>query len=489
MRLDSCIAMFFASAEEQRARWFPRLWVVGMFVTGLVGWSYVFGWGRTPLDFHDWPNINLPRLMFLQNALRGGDWPLHMAGTASLHGVTDRFLALPDVVTSPQTLLLLIVPVNTFVLIDVLIEFTIGFAGLLLLRRYLEWSLFTLTAVSMLFLFNGHILSHYSVGHFTWGAYFLFPLVVLLILRFLDGDTSMRSLASFAAVMFYMVLTGGQHHMTWVLLLLILLVPFCWDRAWWLAGVALASGMLSAVRLLPPALELQSFRSAGLVADVIGFPSFSHVVTALAVLRRETPSFNEALPGNIWFFDSAFYEFNAYVGVAGLAGIVAGSYFWLRDEMPRYRQLIVPVFAMAALSIGTTYRLIRATAIPLLEGERYTGRMLSLPLTVMIILAAIAIDRRLRGAAISVWHRIVAGFALLFIAIDVAGSARLWRLAVSSGLFGQTSFSAADAAVVHRSDPAYLNVVLAGLALTIATAVGLIALVYRERAAARAQIS
>lgn len=42
----------------------------------------------------------------------------------------------------------------------------------------------------------------------------------------------LRSVAQFAALMSYMVLSGGQHHLTWVLLLLGLLVPFCWRRAW-----------------------------------------------------------------------------------------------------------------------------------------------------------------------------------------------------------------------------------------------------------------
>ena len=108
------IETLFANEREVSDAWVARAWMAGLFVAGLVGWAYAIGWGLTPLDFHDWTGINLPRLLFLQNALRGGEWPLHMAGTASLHGVTDRFLALPDVMTSPQTILLLFMPVTTF---------------------------------------------------------------------------------------------------------------------------------------------------------------------------------------------------------------------------------------------------------------------------------------------------------------------------------------------------------------------------------------
>lgn len=483
----------FAPEGEVRASWLVRAWLGGLFAAGLIGWAYVMGFGAAPLNFHDWNVINQPRLSFLQNALREGQWPLHMAGTESLHRVTDRFLALPDVITSPQTLLLLFLPVTQFVLADVLIHFSLGFLGLLLLRRHFQWSAFAFSLVFVMFLFNGHILAHYSVGHVTWGAYFLFPFVALLLFRFLDGDDSWRAVALFALLMFYMVLAGGQHHFTWVVLLLALMVPFCWTRAWWLLTVAVASGLLSAVRLLPPALELGAFRHAGLVADVVGYPSVSHLFTALVVLRRESASFAEALPGNLWFFDSAYYEFNVYVGAVGGAILVAGLCQWLRAAAPLYREIVLPIFAMTAFSLGSVFRLVRFAQIPLFEGERYTARMFSLPLFLLTVMAVAAIDRPLKHAGALAWHRMLAGLALLFLAIDVSASLRLWRVGVSSGLFGATAFDPAAAALVHRADPAYATALLAGLGITLATAGGLLVLVVREgqrkRAEARAHSS
>jgi hypothetical protein len=481
MRSGDVIGVLFAPEREIRAPWLVRIWIAGLFVAGLIGWSYVMGWGSALLDFHDWTDINLPRLEFLQHALRAGEWPLHMAGTQSLHHVTDRFLSLPDVITSPQTLLLIFIPVKGFVLADVLIHYSAGFLGLLLLRRHFGWSLFALTLAFLLYLFNGHIVAHYSVGHFTWGAYFLFPSVALLLFRFLDGDDSWRSVALFAALMFYMVLSGGQHHVTWVLLLLGMLVPFCGRRAWWLVAVAIASGLLSAVRLLPPVLELQSFKNAGLVSDVIGYPSFSHLIGSLLQLRREAPLFNEAVPGNIWFFDSAYYEFNVYVGVVGVALLIAGLYYWLRVAAPLYRELVLPICAMTALSIGSVFRIVRALGIPLLEGERYTSRMFSLPLCLMIIMAVVALDRQLRHATAIAWHRVLAIVAVIFLAIDISANLRLWRVSISSSMFKASPFDAAASAVAHRADPAYTTTILIGMAISVATAVVLAALVIRER--------
>lgn len=477
----SLIEALFAPEQPARASWPVKLWLAGLFVAGLIGWSYVMGWGGAPLNFHDWNVINQPRLSFLQNALREGEWPLHMAGTESLHGVTDRFLALPDVITSPQTLLLLFLPVTQFILVDVSLHFSLGFLGLLLLRRHFQWSVWAFSLVFLMFLFNGHILAHYSVGHLTWGAYFLFPFIALLLFRFLDGDDSWRSVALFAALMFYMVLAGGQHHFTWVLLLLALMVPFCWNRAWWPAAVAIASGLLSAVRLLPPALELSSFREAGLVADVVGYPSVSHLIGSLVLLRRETQSFAEALPGNLWFFDGAYYEFNIYIGAVGFAILIAGLYHWLRAASPAYRQMVLPICVMTAFSLGSVFRVVRAASIPLFEGERYTARMFSLPLFLMIVLAVAALDRPLKQAGALLWHRILACVALALLAIDISASLRLWRVSLSAASFGATAFDPATAAIVQRADPPYSSMLLLGLAISLATAVALMVLVARER--------
>jgi multisubunit Na+/H+ antiporter MnhC subunit len=74
----------------------------------------------------------------------------------------------------------------------------------------------------------------------------------------------------------------------------------------------------------------------------------------------------------------------------------------------------------------------------------------------------------------------------MVVAIDMAGSARLWRVAVSSGLFGPMAFDRSAAAVANHSDPAYSTAILAGLVITLATAAVLLMLAARERQRNRA---
>jgi len=469
MRAGVWIETLFSREREAASRRLVTGWIAAQYVAGALVWAWVMGWGTAPLNYHDWTDINVPRLLFVQQSLRAGQWPLHMAGTASLHGVTDRFLTLPDVITTPQMLLLAVMPVPVFVVVDTLIEFTIGFIGVWLLRRYFGWSLYVWTLVTWLMLLNGHILAHYTVGHFTWGAYFAFPILWLLIFRFLDGEATWRLLAAFAAVMGYMVMAGGQHHMTWVMLFVGIMAPFCGRRAWWPLAAVAASGLVAAVRLLPPVLEIRSFHEAGLVSDIIGYPSLTHLLSSLVVLRREQPAFNEALPANIWFFDSAYFEFNAYVGLAGAIVIaIFGVHYWIRHSR-RYRPLMVPALAMTAMSLGTVYRIVRASGIPLFDSERYTARMFILPLTLLIIMAGLHLDDFLRHHTRSAWQRCVALIGLAFIVLDLLTNAMTSTLLVSARLFGPSTFDTAATAVSLRTDAAYTNLLLAGLTISLLT--------------------
>jgi hypothetical protein len=471
--------------DHSREAAFPLLracWIGALYVLGVAAWGYVLGWSVLPLNFGDWADINVPRLWFLSNAIAAGEWPLHMAYSHSLHSVTDRFLTLPDVITTPQSVLLPWLGIQRFILFDVLLHYSAAVAGLLALRRRLAWSLFTYTTVSVLFLFNGHIVSHYSVGHFTWAAYFLFPWFVLLCFDLLDGAQGWRWVARVAFLLFYMVLAGGQHHFTWTLLLLGCLIPFCLDRAIWIIAAGAAAGLLSAVRLLPPVLSLGLFKDAAWMSDVIGYPSILHIVTSMVELRRENlAAASLQTIGNFVFFEVNYFEYAYYVGVVGFAVLVYfGIFSWLRDRESRYPQLIVPTLALTAMSIGTVYRIVRATGIPLLMSERLVSRMLSLPMTFLIVMAGIFLQQALAQTRQTLWNRLAALGVLLLLAIDMAGGLRLMRAAETAKMMRQVELTPAMGEITHRDDPVYTRTVAFGTGLTFITAGGLIVLARRD---------
>lgn len=476
-----CLEAVFDPAAEAAYPVLRTAWIAGLYVAGAAAWAYLLGWGRVPLDFHDWGDINVPRLLFVGTAISSGRWPLHMLNTHSLHDVTDRFLSLPDVVTTPQMLLLPLLGVQRFILFDVLLHYSAGAAGLLALRRRFGWSLFTYAVVSVLFLFNGHILAHYSMGHFTWASYFLFPFVVMLTFDLVDGHAGWAWVARFAFLMFYMVLAGGQHQFTWVMMFLACLLPFCWARARWIVAAIAASGLLSAVRLLPPALSLGAFGQEGWMSDVIGYPSVLHLLRALIDLRREDLGATHApLAGNFIFFESNYFEYTYFVGVIGAAVIVYfGVWAWLRDREPMYPQVILPTFAVMACSIATVFRIVRATGVPMIMSERITSRMLSLPMTVLIILAGVTLQRFVARA--SFWNRVTALALFVLLAVDLSGGVRVWRVTETLRTTHPIALDGTVGQLAYRDDAPYIRALTGGAALTLLTAGGLVVMARRER--------
>src|SRR5688572_6385191 len=152
--------------------------------------------------------------------------PLHVECGVCLHGMTDRFFMIPDVVTTPQMLLLSVMDVDTFAILDLLFHYTLATLGLILLRQKLQLSLLSYAFLFFLFNFNGYIQAHYAVGHLSWGGYFLFPFYFLLIFWLFDHQPSWKWVAGMSGLSFYIILAGSQHHFTWLMLFLMFLALF-----------------------------------------------------------------------------------------------------------------------------------------------------------------------------------------------------------------------------------------------------------------------
>jgi len=481
-RLNKFSATIFYPDENNRGSVWELLWLAILFLIGFVLWGKFLSWNSLSLDFHDWAHINIPRLRFLQNSINSGVLPLHMAGKESLHGITDRFFALPDVITTPQTLLLSLFNIPTFILIDVLLHFFIGFCGLLWFRKRYQLSAFSFSILFFLFNFNGFILSHYSVGHFTWGAYFLYPLVFTFIFRFLDGEQGWRWLTGFSFVLFYMILAGGQHFFTWVLIFLGLLCIFCWKRSLWLVGTGCFSGILSAVRLLPPALELKNFNELKDLIFVGGYPSLKDVLDSMLMMGRDLPIKQAYVQYNIWFYSKYTWEFNFYLGIIGVIFlIIFGLYFWLRKPEPIYKELIVPFLIMVALSIGTNFLPIKYSGIPLFGSERVLSRIISLPVVLLMLLAVQNFQIWLNQHRPGAWQQFALMGGLGLFVSDLYNNLRIWRLSESAIIFKPTPLDPTESLVANHTDPQYLLILTIGLVLTLATAIFLFIMSIREK--------
>ncbi|HSJ88071.1 MAG TPA: hypothetical protein VK909_12735 [Anaerolineales bacterium] len=468
---------------EQKFRWLSFLWIAFLYVAGLYFWCNFLNWTRTPLDFQDWGVINVPRLDFFRDALRSGQMPLHMnygkitEQVPPLHG-TDRYFSVPDVITTPQSLLLLGLTINQFVLIDLLLHFTLASLGLLWFRRKYGLSLFSFGILFLLFNFNGYIQSHYAVGHITWMGYFLFPFFIALVIQAVEEPPSWIWVAKISFLLLYMLLVGSQHHFTWTLIFLSVLALVCWKKWKWIFWAGLSSGLLGAIRLLPPILILQDMYTGSGNRLLPGYPVLLDVLRSLAIIVRPDEPYRGSANVGYW-------EFDIYVGLMGtLFLLYFGVYQWLKngDLYPSLQKLFIPTVVIFLLTIGKIFAVVRASRIPFFEGERAPSRMIGLPLTVIIIVAVIYYHRWLEQAAITKPVLLLLNILLLaFLANDLWAHARVWNLESVRTTFGPVQMLLSENSIGDRTDRRYLAILLMGMLLSVSTGLFLAYRIQKER--------
>ena len=59
-------------------RYARRAALILILLVVLAGWGYFLNFGDIPFDFHDWAEVNAPRLAFTKDAVEHWQLPLHM---------------------------------------------------------------------------------------------------------------------------------------------------------------------------------------------------------------------------------------------------------------------------------------------------------------------------------------------------------------------------------------------------------------------------
>ena len=451
--------------------WFDRLWAVALYLIGAVQWGFFLNWGKVPFDVHDWTQAGA-YFSFLRQAALSGQLPLFIGSTLV---TTDRYLGRPDTLISPQAYLLRYMEPGMFTLVNMLILYSVGFIGLLLLKRRYRLSAFVFTAMFFLFNFNGNITAHTAVGHTVWTGYYFLPYFTVLVLRAVEGEKTGWSWALLVSLtLFLMTLQGAFHFMLWCLIFLLSLGIFEGRLFIPAIKVIVFSTLLSLVRLLPPAVE---FIGGGKVF-ISGFPTVLDLFSAMLVLKF--PS--EALSGP--YKSLGWWELDTYLG---LLGFVFVAFFGLVQTWRRpdaRRSLLAPIGVLTFLSIGQVYSVINHLPIPLTDSERISSRFFILPLVFLIVLGSIHLqDFMTTEKARSFGHRILGLGVLVLLIHDLYQHARLWRVENMYSLFTSAQVDI-QARVLNHPDPPYINALLLGGAVSLLTLVVLTALSLFENRAA-----
>jgi hypothetical protein len=455
--------------------WLSRLWLVTLYLACAVLWGKFFNWGKIPFDFHDWAEINAARLEYLRNAVIEGTFPLHASETAHLRNLTDRLFSIPDFIFTPQAVLMRWIDVGTFVLVNTLLLYSLSFLGLLWFRREYHLSLVLFSILVLLFNFNGHIIAHFSVGHITWWGTFLFPLFFVQVFRYLKGIQSWAWVTETSLLLFFMFLQGGYHQYTWCLLFLGILGLANWRRFSAILKVLVFANLLTAVRLLPPVLLLGKFDTETLS----GYPFPWQILQAMLFERLP----QQAMPFQNFNSGLGYWEFDLYVGYVGSAFIGLGVLLWIVNSIKTrsYTHLIVPMAVLTVFSIRNFYQLIAWLPIPLLAAERVPSRMLFLPYSLAMILAAITFQVFINDRKKPLIGYILCLIGLIYIALDLNQHALHWQVAESVLAFPVTPVNLSIKTLANHHDPPYTAALIIGGIISLLTFVVLLTFSWREK--------
>lgn len=475
MVLYSCLAYLerafdslFQARTDLPFRWLRVSWLAGLYLVGGALWGKFLNWGSIPIDFHDWAEVWAPRIAFVKDAVMKGVLPLHMpnASDSALRGITDRFLCLPDIMLTPQMLLLRFLDVGCFFLVNVILLYSIGMLGLLWLRRRFSLSLAAFSALFLLFNFNGHILSHLSIGHASWCGYFLLPLFIVLLIKLLDGNHTWKWIASMAFLLFFIYLQGGLHMFVWCLMFLGLLALGAWEHFMTILKSMVLSVLLSMVRITPPILLLGKFDDEFLGGYVSLFDVWDAMVRL--VPPEASLSYRSMLSVLGW------WELDIYLGMVGaLLVICLGIYRWLssKKEEMFYPQLILPLAVLSVLSIGRVYQMVRLLPVPLFSGERVSSRMLILPLLFLMVIASVELqkifNRLSSNKCIFQWLWLA---SLLILAHDLWQHLKLWQVSNAFTAFPLTPRDLSRIVIANHPDSSYFLALWIGGIITLLTA-------------------
>ena len=463
--------------ESVSSRSFQAAFLGLLLLVGAMHWIGFFNSGDAALTAHDWP-YQRAYLSVARQAVTQRVIPYHFSEVT--HG-TNCFLAIPETPFTPQLLALPLfdagenVRYGWYALLNVLFLYCIGFVGCLWIREEYRLSAAAFAVLFLLFNFNGHITAHLGMGH-PWYGYFLLPWFCLCVLHFAEGKADVALAAKTALLLFAILLQGSFHIMVWCLMLVALMAIF--HRASRLPGVwvFVFTALLGAVRFAPAAMK---FSGKGYPFES-GYRSLYNLFEALVSIK-EADTFKI---GSI-FKRMGWWEYDLYVGILALAvvvylGIVVRwQKSWKLGER-KYKELDLPLFLLALLSMSYFYAVIARLPLPLANVERASSRFLLLPFLLLVVIACIrmqeGLDRLARWGAVQ-WLVLP---ALLETGFELVNHSVRW----SVRLFERSSWPPLDvnARIVVQPDAAYETVFQISAAVSAAAFIALIGfLLLRKR--------
>ena len=177
-----------------------------------------------------------------------------------------------------------------------------------------------------------------------------------------------------------------------------------------------------------------------------------------------------------------YWEFDLYVGWAGLLFIVVGLFLWFKPQIStrRFSPLLLPMIVLTLFSIRDIYLPFAHIPIPLLNAERVTSRMAILPFTLAMVLASAAVQAWLNRAKFHLLVYTGSFLGLIYLSADLTRRALQWQVVEAFQQFPTTPVNLAIKVVSNHPDLPYTNLLTWGTIVSLAGLGMAVFFVWRE---------
>lgn len=455
----------FNVEQSKSSQLLNKILLLMIFMFGIFVWIRFMNFGDIPEDRLDWADITFPRLSVTQEAIRSFRIPLYVSEKKGLKEVTNLFLSIPDQILSPDIILLNFLSIKQFIVFHILIFYSLGFWGLILFKQKFKLSFFAFLFIFFLFNFNGHIVSHISVGHLTWASYFLFSFFFLLIFElFKDQSIGWNWIAKMSFLQLLIFISGGYHQFVWILMFLAIILFINKNNKKAIFLSILFSILVNLFRILPASL-LTGKLKLGFMA---GFPSTESIIEGI----YKTTSIESTL-----FFDNTKvnvlgWELNFFLGLVGLLYLAYfGFQFFKNNKNYDEFKLIIPSAIFLILSIGNFYKVFLSSGIPFLSGERISSRFIIMTILIFVFTSTIQLQKLLSQNK-STYIKLGLLLLILLIANDLMNHVSGWEIKIISNKFPSEIYYLLS--LGYDVNPVYLVLLSSGAIISIIACVYLI---------------
>jgi hypothetical protein len=388
-----------------------------LFLVGIIYWYLFYLHGASSMAFRDWVleavYINTVRTAVEETRVPWA-WDVGF-----YHGVT-LFLANPEVVLTPDVLLLPWLSNKWFFFLHHCILYTVSFFVLNKISRLLNFKLPAYLFLYLIFNFNGYITSHIAEGHYPWTGYYLIPLYLYCLKMAFDTPAITSKDLSVGCILGVLFLNGSGHIAVWLSIFTVFLYVFDL-KSWPKLVTSLTTGfILGACRIIP---SLAYFPRSQLDVMQTGYVDFITLLNAFTQLRGYSV---DALTGLGW------WEYSCYIGFTGFFSLVLGVTYYFRssqaNESANVKWAIAGII-MFLLSLGNTWGILSTLHLPFGSVERLSTRFIVLPFLLATLITAYGINQYLAKPSNRRYEPIFWALVTL-ISVDLFYQFLNWRLAI-----------------------------------------------------------